>query len=194
MALKYETARYEASYGTIAQLPKPTTPEVSFVGRSNVGKSSLLNRLLGRKQLARVSSVPGKTANINFFDVDGVKFVDLPGYGYAKVSHTEKQRWADLIGGYFEQERSFNLVISLVDIRHEAQKLDLQMVNFLTEAELPFVVALTKADKITRNKQNQAAAALRSSFGLAQEQIIITSSETGLGIDELRRRIEDATL
>ena len=194
MALKYETARYEASYGTIAQLPKPTTPEVSFVGRSNVGKSSLLNRLLGRKQLARVSSVPGKTANINFFDVDGVKFVDLPGYGYAKVSHTEKQRWTDLIGGYFEQERSFNLVISLVDIRHEAQKLDLQMVDFLTEAELPFVVALTKADKITRNKQNQTAAALRSSFGLAQEQIIITSSETGLGIDELRRRIEDATL
>ena len=194
MALKYETARYEASYGTIAQLPKPTTPEVSFVGRSNVGKSSLLNRLLGRKQLARVSSVPGKTANINFFDVDGAKFVDLPGYGYAKVSHTEKQRWADLIGGYFEQERSFNLVISLVDIRHEAQKLDLQMVDFLAEAELPFVVALTKADKITRNKQNQAAAALRSSFGLAQEQIIITSSETGLGIDELRRRIEDATL
>ena len=194
MALKYETARYEASYGTIAQLPKPTTPEVSFVGRSNVGKSSLLNRLLGRKQLARVSSVPGKTANINFFDVDGVKFVDLPGYGYAKVSHTEKQRWADLIGGYFEQERSFNLVISLVDIRHEAQKLDLQMVDFLTEAELPFVVALTKADKITRNKQNQAAATLRSSFDLAQEQIIIASSETGLGIDELRRRIEDATL
>ena len=194
MALKYETARYEASYGTIAQLPKPTTPEVSFVGRSNVGKSSLLNRLLGRKQLARVSSIPGKTANINFFDVDGVKFVDLPGYGYAKVSHAEKQRWADLIGGYFEQERSFNLVISLVDIRHEAQKLDLQMVDFLTEAELPFVVALTKADKITRNKQNQAAAALRSSFGLAQEQIIITSSETGLGIDELCRRIEDATL
>ena len=194
MALKYETARYEASYGTIAQLPKPTTPEVSFVGRSNVGKSSLLNRLLGRKQLARVSSVPGKTANINFFDVDGVKFVDLPGYGYAKVSHTEKQRWTDLIGGYFEQERSFNLVISLVDIRHEAQKLDLQMVDFLTEAELPFVVALTKADKITRNKQSQAADALRSSFGLAQEQIIITSSETGLGIDELRRRIEDATL
>ena len=194
MALKYETARYEASYGTIAQLPKPTTPEVSFVGRSNVGKSSLLNRLLGRKQLARVSSVPGKTANINFFDVDGVKFVDLPGYGYAKVSHTEKQRWADLIGGYFEQERSFNLVISLVDIRHEAQKLDLRMVDFLTEAELPFVVALTKADKITRNKQNQTAATLRSSFDLAQEQIIITSSETGLGIDELRRRIEDATL
>ena len=187
-------AEFVCSSQRLDQCPKTAKPEVAFIGRSNVGKSSLLNRLLGRKQLARVSSVPGKTANINFFDVDGVKFVDLPGYGYAKVSHTEKQRWADLIGGYFEQERSFNLVISLVDIRHEAQKLDLQMVDFLTEAELPFVVALTKADKITRNKQSQAAAALRSSFGLAQEQIIITSSETGLGIDELRRRIEDATL
>ena len=190
MGLKYETARYEASYGAISQLPSPETPEVAFVGRSNVGKSSLLNKLIGRKQLARVSSVPGKTANINFFDVDGVKFVDLPGYGFARVSRQEKQRWADLIGGYFEQERSF----SLVDIRHEAQKLDLQMINFLQEAELPFVVAFTKADKIARGKQNQAAAALRKAFHITPEQTIITSSETGLGIDELRRRIEDATI
>ena len=194
MGLKYETARYEASYGAISQLPSPETPEVTFVGRSNVGKSSLLNKLIGRKQLARVSSVPGKTANINFFDVDGVKFVDLPGYGFARVSRQEKQRWADLIGGYFEQERSFNLVISLVDIRHEAQKLDLQMINFLQEAELPFVVAFTKADKIARGKQNQASAALRKAFHITPEQTIITSSETGLGIDELRRRIEDATI
>ena len=189
MGLKYETAQYEASYGAISQLPSPETPEVAFVGRSNVGKSSLLNKLIGRKQLARVSSVPGKTANINFFDVDGVKFVDLPGYGFARVSRQEKQRWADLIGGYFEQERSFNLVISLVDIRHEAQKLDLQMISFLQEAELPFVVAFTKADKIARGKQNQAAAALRKAFHITPEQAIITSSETGLGIDELRRRI-----
>ena len=132
--LKYETARFEASYGTVAQLPEPTTPEVSFVGRSNVGKSSLLNKLIGRKQLAKVSSQPGKTANINFFDVDGVRFVDLPGYGFAKVSRSEKQRWADLIGGYFEQERSFNLVVALVDIRHDAQKLDQEMLAFLIEA------------------------------------------------------------
>ena len=187
MGLKYETAQYEASYGAISQLPSPETPEVAFVGRSNVGKSSLLNKLIGRKQLARVSSVPGKTANINFFDVDGVKFVDLPGYGFARVSRQEQQR-------YFEQERSFNLVISLVDIRHEAQKLDLQMISFLQEAELPFVVAFTKADKIARGKQNQAAAALRKAFHITPEQAIITSSETGLGIDELRRRIEDATI
>ena len=192
--LKYETARFEASYGTVAQLPEPTTPEVSFVGRSNVGKSSLLNKLIGRKQLAKVSSQPGKTANINFFDVDGVRFVDLPGYGFAKVSRSEKQRWADLIGGYFEQERSFNLVVALVDIRHDAQRLDQEMLAFLIEAELPFVVALTKADKLSRNKQMQQLASLSRQFGLSKDQMIVTSSEKGTGIDELRRTIEDACL
>ena len=192
--LKYETARFEASYGTVAQLPEPTTPEVSFVGRSNVGKSSLLNKLIGRKQLAKVSSQPGKTANINFFDVDGVRFVDLPGHGFAKVSRSEKQRWADLIGGYFEQERSFNLVVALVDIRHDAQKLDQEMLAFLIEAELPFVVALTKADKLSRNKQMQQLASLSRQFGLSKDQMIVTSSEKGTGIDELRRTIEDACL
>ena len=192
--LKYETAHFEASYGTVAQLPEPTTPEVSFVGRSNVGKSSLLNKLIGRKQLAKVSSQPGKTANINFFDVDGVRFVDLPGYGFAKVSRSEKQRWADLIGGYFEQERSFNLVVALVDIRHDAQKLDQEMLAFLIEAELPFVVALTKADKLSRSKQMQQLASLSRQFGLSKDQMIVTSSEKGTGIDELRRTIEDACL
>ena len=192
--LKYETARFEASYGTVAQLPEPTTPEVSFVGRSNVGKSSLLNKLIGRKQLAKVSSQPGKTANINFFDVDGVRFVDLPGYGFAKVSRSEKQRWADLIGGYFEQERSFNLVVALVDIRHDAQKLDLQMLDFLRESELPFCVALTKADKLSRSKQQQQQSRLAKQFGLPREQLIVTSAQTGQGIDELKRRIEDACL
>ena len=192
--LKYETARFEASYGTVAQLPEPTTPEVSFVGRSNVGKSSLLNKLIGRKQLAKVSSQPGKTANINFFDVDGVRFVDLPGYGFAKVSRSEKQRWADLIGGYFEQERSVNLVVALVDIRHDAQKLDQEMLAFLIEAELPFVVALTKADKLSRSKQMQQLASLSRQFGLSKDQMIVTSSEKGTGIDELRRTIEDACL
>ena len=192
--LKYETARFEASYGTTAQLPEPTAPEVSFVGRSNVGKSSLLNKLIGRKQLARVSSQPGKTANINFFDVDGVRFVDLPGYGFAKVSRSEKQRWADLIGGYFEQERSFNLVVALVDIRHDAQRLDQEMLAFLIEAELPFVVALTKADKLSRSKQMQQLASLSRQFGLPRDQMIVTSAEKGTGIDELRRAIEDACL
>ena len=192
--LKYETARFESSYGTIEQLPEPTAPEVSFVGRSNVGKSSLLNKLIGRKSLAKVSSQPGKTANINFFDVDGVRFVDLPGYGFAKVSRAEKQRWADLIGGYFDSERSFNLVVSLVDIRHDAQQLDRDMLGFLVESELPFVVALTKADKLSRSKQNQQRASLARQFGLDPQQMLVTSSETGQGIAELRSLIEDACL
>lgn len=194
MALRYDTARFERSYGSAKELPEPTTPEVSFVGRSNVGKSSLLNRLVGRKALAKVSSTPGRTANINFFDVDGVSFVDLPGYGYAKVSKGERQRWADLIGGYFEQERSFNLVVSLVDIRIDAQKLDQDMIGYLKDEELPFVVALTKADKLSRPKQQKQVAALSKALGVVRDQMVVTSAETGLGIDELRRRIEDACL
>lgn len=192
--INYQTARFEASYGTVAQLPPSSTPEVAVTGRSNVGKSSLLNKLFNRKNLVKVSSTPGKTANINFFDVDGVMFVDLPGYGFARVSHAEKERWANLIGGYFNQERSFNLVVALVDIRHDAQKLDLQMVGFLKEAELPFVVALTKADKISRSKQEQQARTIAKQLGIPREQIVVTSSSDGTGFDELKRRIAEACL
>ena len=194
MALRYDQARFEASYGTAASIPQAELPEVSFAGRSNVGKSSLLNKLVGRKALAKVSSTPGRTANINFFEVDGIYLVDLPGYGFAKVSKTEQKRWANLISDYFAQERSFNLVVALVDIRHEAQKLDLQMLDFLREGELPFVVALTKADKLSRNKQEQQRSRLAKQFGLTREQLVVTSAQTGQGIDELKRLIEDACL
>lgn len=194
MALRYDQARFEASYGKASDLPEASLPEVSFAGRSNVGKSSLLNKLVGRKALAKVSSTPGRTANINFFEVDGIYLVDLPGYGFAKVSKAEQKRWANLIADYFDQERSFNLVVALVDIRHDAQKLDVQMLDFLQESELPFVVALTKADKLSRNKQEQQRSRLAKQFGLNRDQLIITSAQTGQGIDELKRHIEDACL
>ncbi len=194
MSIRFETARFEAAYGTAEQLPESTTPEVAFAGRSNVGKSSLINCLCRRKALARTSSQPGKTANINFYEADGIRLVDLPGYGFAKVSQKERQRWADLIAGYFDQERSFNLVVALVDIRHDAQKLDEQMLEFLRETELPFVVVLTKADKLSRPKQDQQASRLAKQFGIPRTQMIITSAEKNLGIDELRRRIEEACL
>ena len=193
-AINYQLAKFEASYGTVAQLPESNAPEVSVVGRSNVGKSSLLNKLFGRKNLVKVSQKPGKTCNINFFDVDGIHFVDLPGYGFAKVSKGEKERWANLISGYFDQERSFNLVISLVDISHEAQKLDLAMIGFMQEAELPYIVALTKADKLSRSKQLQQATLLSKQLGVPRDQMIITSSADGTGIDELKRLIADACL
>lgn len=193
-AINYQLARFEASYGTVESIPEPTQPEVSVAGRSNVGKSSLLNKLFGRKNLVKVSSTPGKTCNVNFFDVDGITFVDLPGYGFARVSKAEKDRWSDLIGGYFELERSFNLVLSLVDIRHEAQKLDRQMTAFLQDAGLPYLVVLTKGDKLSRNKQNAQAALLSKQLEVPRDQMIITSSETGQGIDELKSRIAEACL
>ena len=193
-AINYQLARFEASYGTVESIPEPTQPEVSVAGRSNVGKSSLLNKLFGRKNLVKVSSTPGKTCNVNFFDVDGITFVDLPGYGFARVSKAEKDRWSDLIGGYFELERSFNLVLSLVDIRHEAQKLDRQMIAFLQDAGLPYLVVLTKGDKLSRNKQNAQAALLSKQLEVPRDQMIITSSETGQGIDDLKSRIAEACL
>lgn len=192
MSIKFNQACFEAAYGTVDQLPESTTPEVAFAGRSNVGKSSLINKLVQRKALARTSGQPGKTANINFYEADGIRLVDLPGYGYAKVSGIERQRWADLIAGYFNQERSFNLVVALVDIRHDAQKLDVQMLEFMRNAELPFVIAFTKADKLSRAKADQQAARLCKQFGVSRSQTIITSAEKGTGIDELRHRIEDA--
>jgi GTP-binding protein len=194
MALRYDQARFEASYGHAADIPEAELPEVSFAGRSNVGKSSLLNKLVGRKALAKVSSTPGRTANVNFFEVDGIYLVDLPGYGFAKVSKAEQKRWANLISDYFAQERSFNLVVALVDIRHDAQKLDVQMLDFLRNSELPFIVALTKADKLSKNKQEQQRSRLAKQFGLSRDQLIVTSAQTGQGIDELKRRIEEACL
>lgn len=193
-AINYQLARFEASYGTVESIPEPTQPEVSVAGRSNVGKSSLLNKLFGRKNLVKVSSTPGKTCNVNFFDVDGITFVDLPGYGFARVSKAEKDRWSNLIGGYFELERSFNLVLSLVDIRHEAQKLDRQMIAFLQDTGLPYLVVLTKGDKLSRNKQNAQAALLSKQLEVPRDQMIITSSETGQGIDELKSCIAEACL
>ena len=192
MSINFNTARFEAAYGTAEQLPPSTTPEVVFAGRSNVGKSSLINKLVQRKALARTSSQPGKTASINFYEADGIRLIDLPGYGYAKVSGAERQRWADLIAGYFEQERSFNLVVALVDIRHDAQKLDAQMLDFLEHSELPFVVALTKADKLSRSKQDQQAARLSKQLSVPRNNMVVTSAQKGTGIDELRRRIQQA--
>lgn len=189
----FNNVRFERSFGTSAQLTPSTAPEVAFSGRSNVGKSSLLNKLFNRKGLAKVSQTPGKTATINFFDGDGVTFVDLPGYGYAKVSKSEKARWSELIEGYFNQDRSFALVVALVDIRHEASELDENMIRFLREADLPFVVALTKADKLSRQQQMKQKAALKRQLALGDDaSMVVTSSAKGDGMEELRKIIRDA--
>ena len=191
--MNFNNVTFERSFGISSQLPPSTLPEVAFAGRSNVGKSSMLNALFGRKSLAKVSQKPGKTSTINFFATEGARFVDLPGYGYARVAKSEKGRWAELIEGYFNQDRNFALVVSLVDIRHEAQQLDLNMINFLMEAGLPFAVVLTKADKLSRNQQNKQVSVLRRQLALPEDvPMLVTSSEKRAGFDTLRKLITQA--
>lgn len=193
--MNFHKAAFKAAYGTEAQLPESVRAEVAFAGRSNVGKSSLLNKLMFRKGLAKVSSTPGKTATVNFYDVDGVDLVDLPGYGYAKVSKSELGRWSSLIEGYFNQDRQFALVVSLVDIRHDPSALDRNMVEFLAEAELPFAVALTKADKLSKQKANAQKQRIMRTLDLPEgTPVILTSAESGTGIDDLRRLIAQRTV
>lgn len=193
--MNFHKAAFKAAYGTEAQLPESVRAEVAFAGRSNVGKSSLLNKLMFRKGLAKVSSTPGKTATVNFYDVDGVDLVDLPGYGYAKVSKSELGRWSSLIEGYFNQDRQFALVVSLVDIRHDPSALDRNMVEFLAEAELPFAVALTKADKLSKQKANAQKQCIMRTLDLPKgTPVILTSAESGTGIDDLRRLIAQRTV
>ena len=140
------------SAGLSSQLRQDDRPDVVFSGRSNVGKSSLINRLCNRKALARVSSKPGKTATINFFDAGAFNLVDLPGYGYAKVSKVEKLRWAELVEGYFAAGRNIALVVQIVDMRHKPTADDMNMIRFLYDGGIPFIVVTTKSDKLNKSE------------------------------------------
>ena len=192
--MNYHNVTFLASYGLSKQLPPSKQMEVAFAGRSNVGKSSLINKLLGRKALARVSAVPGKTATINFYDLDGrIHLVDLPGYGYAKVAKSEKWRWAELIEGYLNDEgRDLALVVLLVDMRHPATRLDVDMVNYLIETEKPFLVVLTKADKLNKTEREKRLAAIADELPCGDELTVLPfSSETGEGVETLRGILEE---
>ena len=190
--MKYESFALETSFGRPEQLTASDMPEIAFAGRSNVGKSSLLNKLLSRKNLARVSSVPGKTATINFFRGDGVRFVDLPGYGYAKVSRDEKKRWSDLMERYFRMDRDIRLVVQLVDMRHPVTQDDRQMMEFLTFREIPFVVVMTKCDKLNKTERQKRLAAFAEEIPCFEAiHAVPFSSMTGEGQDVLRGILEE---
>ncbi len=189
--MRFDKTEFAAAYGTSKQLPPSREAEIVFSGRSNVGKSSLINKLFNRKNLARVSSVPGKTITVNFFKGDGVYFVDLPGYGYAKREQAEKKRWAELMEGYFQSGRNIALVIQLIDMRHSPSADDMIMLNFLKETGIPFVIALTKCDKLNKTETEKRREALKSELaGYADIRQIEFSAIKGTGVEEMKAAIE----
>lgn len=189
--MNLHSAEFEAAAGISSQLPASTLPEVAFSGRSNVGKSSLINRILNRKALARTSATPGKTATINFYRLDELRMVDLPGYGYAKVSDSERRRWSELIEGYFDDDRDLRLVVQLWDMRHDPSKDDYQMLEYMLEREIPFIIVLTKSDKLNKAERAKRLAAFDAILEELEGVTVIPFSATnGEGAEEVRSIIE----
>ena len=190
--MNYNKAEFSASYGTFSQIPPCERIEIAFSGRSNVGKSTLINKIFNRKNLARVSSVPGKTATINFYGLENVYFVDLRGYGYAKIAKSEKRRWSELIEGYLNSDRDIRLIFQLIDMRHAPSADDIHMINYLVEAQLPFVIILTKADKLKKMQRIERMEAFKTEIPYFNDiHIIPFSSQTFEGVEEVRSIIEE---
>ena len=187
-----KSAELETVCGVTSKLPDNQMPEFAFVGRSNVGKSSLINKLVNRKALARTSSQPGKTQTINFFLLNGgFYFVDLPGYGYAKVSKELQAKWGKMIERYLVRSRQLKMIFLLVDIRHEPSAGDKQMYEWVKSNNIPAVIIATKADKINRSQLNKQLAMIRKELGGAKETIIPFSKETGQGFEEVWKVMEE---
>lgn len=190
--MNFNATEFEAAFGTFDQLPQSTVPEIAFSGRSNVGKSSLMNKLVNRKNLARVSSVPGKTITINFFKCQGIRLVDLPGYGYAKVSFSEKKRWAEMMEGYFSSDRNIKLVVQLADMRHPLTEDDRSMIEYLEFNGIPYIIALTKSDKLKKTERQKRVMELAQELLDFKKAVFIPcSAQNGEGIEELKKIIED---
>lgn len=193
--MNFNKAEFLTAYGKFSQIPPSQKLEIAFAGRSNVGKSSLINKILNRKSLARVSAVPGKTATINFYTLEDIFLVDLPGYGYAKIAKSEKERWSELIEGYLTADRDIALIFQLIDFRHPPSKDDLLMLNFMVENELPFVVVLTKADKLSKRQRSERLVSLKTEAPVLEDaKIVEFSSMTGEGVEEIREIICEVSL
>lgn len=191
--MNFHIVEFEAAYGKSRQIPESDMPEIVFSGKSNVGKSSLINKILYRKSIARVSATPGKTTTINFFRLSDVRFADLPGYGYAKVSKSEKDRWAELVEGYFAQDRNIALIVQICDIRHSPTKDDMSMIEFLYNSGYPFIIALTKLDKLKSSQRQIRIQALKDELSQFEGvELFPCSSQSGEGIETIRSKIEDS--
>ncbi|MDF2631487.1 MAG: YihA family ribosome biosis GTP-binding protein [Caproiciproducens sp.] len=188
--MKFEDAFFEFAAGRLDQLPESTVPEIVFSGRSNVGKSTLINKLLNRKSLARVSATPGKTGTINFYNLKDCRLVDLPGYGYAKVSQSEKLRWAELVEGYLNAQRNVKLVIQIIDMRHNPTIDDLHMIDFLLNSDFNFLVAATKSDKLNKTERIKQLEILDETFSEVDDMKLIPfSAVNGEGVEEIKNMI-----
>ena len=191
--MNFHIVEFEAAYGKSGQIPRSDLPEIVFSGKSNVGKSSLINKLLYRKSIARVSATPGKSATLNFFRLSDARFADLPGYGYAKVSRAEKQRWGELVEGYFAQDRNISLIVQICDIRHSPTKDDFGMIDFLYNTGYNFIIALTKLDKLKSSQRQARIDALTEELSAYEDiKLYPCSSQTGEGIEEIRSAIEQS--
>lgn len=192
--MDYSNVRFEAAFGTGGQLCASDMPEICFSGRSNVGKSSLINRVMGRKSLARVSSTPGKTVTINFYNTGNVRLADLPGYGYAKVSESERERWAELMEVYFRSARDIRLCLQLADMRHGLTQQDISMTEFLIHYEIPFALVLTKSDKLNKAEFSECLERAKKQLADmgAQVPVIPFSALKNTGTEEIRRLIEES--
>jgi GTP-binding protein len=179
----------------LRQLPEPLFPEIAFAGRSNVGKSSLINRLIKRRNLVKTSGKPGKTQSLNFFLLDNsIYLVDLPGYGYARVSKKMQAAWQELITSYLKSRENLHCVVVIVDLRHELKIGDLQLVDWLRSNNVPFLLVYTKADKLSANQRSKNAAILDAGFGVAKSARLLFSAKTGLGRDNLLQALDSFLL
>jgi len=191
--MRLDNVSFEASYGVYKQIPASTVPEIVFSGHSNVGKSSLINKVLNRKNLARVSGQPGKTVTINFFRGDGFKLVDLPGYGYAKASQAEKTRWGKMIDEYLSDGRNIKLIVQLIDMRHAPTADDMQMLSYLFQSNAHFVVALTKCDKLNKTEFTKCLTERTDEISAFGPMGVIPFSATkGTGVETIRTYMENA--
>ena len=194
--MKVTNAKFTISAVGPNQYPTDQKVENALSGRSNVGKSSFINRLIQRKSLARTSSKPGKTQTLNFYHINDLfYFVDVPGYGYAKVSKKEREKWGKMIEEYITTRENLELVLILVDFRHEPSTEDVQMREFLEYYEIPYRIIMTKCDKIPRGKWNKHVSQIRKAFGKPPEELFLTfSSETGEGVEKAWEWIESIVL
>lgn len=191
--LQIKKAEFVSSFVDIKSLPQDMLPEIALVGRSNVGKSSLINKVVNRKNLAKSSSTPGKTRTLNYYIINSEWYmVDLPGYGFAKVSKAEREKWGKMIEKYLSSREQLRGVIQLLDIRHPPSDNDILMKEWLVHHELPILLVATKADKVSRNEKQKNIAVIKKTLQLSQEQSLIPfSAQSGEGVEEVKAALAE---